>query len=362
MLYNGEIYNYELLKELTGQHPLDFTTSGDTEVLFQGVQADPEFLKKVDGMYAFCVFDEHQKKITISRDLFGQKPLFYGYDAEGSLVVSSEFRCILNFFDPEDLEINENAFQGYLKFGASIAPQTFYKNLYQLLPGETREFSWSPRDQAFSSASSTKLEWQTSATRIKVRLPDLISDRMQSCFVSDTPIAVLASGGVDSSALLQAIPDIQTEQTIAIHLKTKEDPAAFEIVKDMLPRNLPLVIVEYGEQGETDNRKHALSLITRFGEPFSDSSYLYSAELYAAIPQKYKTIIGGDGADEIFRGYKPAPYVFLAAAVTGIVPVAIRRLVLSRIRRNTNIRLLLGVLFGSIESLEKLLLALALWK
>ena len=124
----------------------------------------------------------------------------------------------------------------------------------------------------------------------------------------------------------------------------------------MQTQELPLEIID---SGAVVNLKHAEVievLLKRFGEPFSDSSYLYSEELYSAVPKEYKVLIGGDGADEVFHGYKPVTFIFVACIITKVLPKFIRRFLLKNYQKYHKTGVILRSLLGCKDSLEKLIM------
>ena len=135
LLYNGEIYNFKSLKKsLAEKYKCTFITEGDTEVLFNGLKKEGiEFINKIDGMFSFCYINRKGEDF-LARDKFGQKPLFYGFKDE-ALVVGSELVPLTNFLK-QFLTINIESAKEYLKYGSSIAPLTFYNEIYQVMPSE----------------------------------------------------------------------------------------------------------------------------------------------------------------------------------------------------------------------------------
>jgi len=325
---------------------------GDTEVLFNGLKyKGEEFLKEIDGMFALC-FISNNGDILLARDKFGQKPLFYYLDQEKNLVFGSELGSIIKFLGKGSLEVNEDAFSCYFQYGASIAPDTFFKGLMQVVPGEFVRLN-------SQLTNATKENWSEMPLKkcAKISIKTALINRLTACYVSDTPIALLSSGGIDSSALVKTARYVPSSvSTLAVHLNTQDDNKGLTIAKKMETPRLPLMVINSGAISNKNNDDRIGILLDRFGEPYSDTSYFYSEELYSAIPKKYKVIIGGDGADEVFRGYKPATLFFVSSIVSSLIPVTLRKRWIPKSKPLGRFGLILRILVGCKESMEELLM------
>ena len=353
LLYNGEIYNYQKLKKyLVTEYESAFLTEGDTEVLFEGLKNEGiDFLQKIDGMFSLC-FVTPKRDVILARDQFGQKPLFYGFGKHNKIILGSELNPLVKFVKKPSLSKNHEAFNKYFQFGASIAPLTFYNEIKQVCAGEAIIIG-------SSGKKVKKVIWHDPSKRSlpSVSIEKALTKRLRACFVTDTPVAVLSSGGVDSSALIKAASALEINQpTIAVHMKTKEDQRGTSIAERIQTPSLPLVTID-NMVGREDKKNDGIEfLLNRFGEPFADTSYFYSDELYSFIPEEYKVVIGGDGADEVFFGYKPAPYFFLSSIITKIVPLKIKQVLIPYSKRFGRVGFLCAVLMGCKESAEKILM------
>lgn len=353
LLFNGEIYNYKKLKQdLVTEFGCHFETMGDTEVLFNGLKhKGAEFLSDIDGMFALC-FISSEGEILLARDRYGQKPLFYNVDNSNNLVFGSEQSSIIKFLGIESLEVNEASFNSYFQYGASIAPNTFFKGLMQVIPGEFVKFN-----SQISKASTKNWSEMILNEDSKISVKEAIANRLKACYVSDSPIALLSSGGIDSSALVKTASCVTSSvPTLAFHLRTTEDQEGLKISKKLETPDLPLMVANSGSISNKDTSDLIDLLLKRFGEPFSDTSYFYSEELYSSIPEKYKVIIGGDGADEVFKGYKPAPLFFVSSVISRIIPVNIRSYFIMKSKSSNKFGLIFRILLGCQESMERLLM------
>lgn len=350
LLYNGEIYNFRSLRKyLANKYKYTFNTEGDTEVLFYGLKEEGiRFIERIDGMFSFCYVDK-ESKVFLARDEFGQKPLFYGFK-DKVFVTGSELIPLVQIFKKDFLTINIRSAKIYLKYGATIAPSTIYNEIFQVSPGESIEIDLSNKEIHKHNFH------KTGDINKKVSIKDALQKRVNSCLVADTPIAFLSSGGIDSSALITTMRSIKSNQPkIAIHLKTYEDKKGMDIAKKLEANDLSLQIVDVRNKIK-DEHEDIKMLIERFGEPFADTSYFYSEDLYSSIPDKYKVVIGGDGADEIFFGYRPKLYIYLSSKISLVVPAAIRSGIISILKRFGRFGLYASMTLGCRKSLEKVLM------
>lgn len=351
LLYNGEIYNFKYLKKLLKKKfNHNFKTEGDTEVLFYGLKFEGKnFLKRIDGMFAFCFISEN-KHALLARDNFGQKPLFYSLKNK-DFIAGSELIPILNMFTKDNLSINKFVIRQYLQFGASIAPNTFYNEINQVLPGEVISINL-----LNYKITKDKINLFKKNTLINQNLKSALSERVNTCLVSDVPIALLSSGGIDSSALIKVMKSVKSKNHLkAFHLSTNEDKEGLKIAKKLVSKKLPLKIVTNKKKFVNKNEIKNI-LLNRFGEPFADTSYIYSEKLYSSIPKKYKVIIGGDGADEVFFGYKPKTYLYLSSIISKIFSNKINRKLISFFNNFGKFGFYISILFGCKKSIEKVLM------
>lgn len=134
LVFNGEIYNYQALREELIQRNHIFRSSSDSEVLLHGYEEyGAGLLGKIRGMFSFAIWDEEREELFAARDFFGIKPFYYTV-AENALVFASEIKSILEY-PGYRRQVNEEALEQYLAFQYSVLPETFFRGIYQLLPG-----------------------------------------------------------------------------------------------------------------------------------------------------------------------------------------------------------------------------------
>lgn len=300
VVLNGEIYNYiELRNELKNKGHV-FRTETDTEVLVhlyeeEGVAG----IKKLNGMFAFALYDQVKQAMWIARDRLGIKPLFFTHQPD-QFIFSSDLSSIISAIKIKN--INEKAFLSYLSFGYVSGESSIYRDVNKLLPGH-----WLWIDNSGVTLSKywglTQFQtWDGNLREAKNQLNDLLDDAMRMQLRSDVPVGISLSGGIDSSAILALSSKHHsslTAFTIDFIGKSSSDTYfAREIAKKYAVRHVEIPI-QSGDVSTTINQ-----LIPFLDEPISDSAIL-SSFLVAKCAREHgvKVLLNGAGGDEIFGGY-----------------------------------------------------------
>ena len=303
--FNGEIYNYLELKKDLKEDGINFLTKSDTEVLIQGFDIyGLDFLKKIDGPFAFGHYDKTKKNITLARDIFGEKPLFYYYDSTDFLF-SSSYEAVVSFLDNKLLDCNflKDFFDsGYSK------KNTLYKNIHKVNPGEAIEFNFHNK---ISIKKSVKNEFNFNAKNLSFDISHfekLFIESLERRLIADVPIALLLSGGIDSSYIATIA---KQELNYDFNCITIDDGMGSE--KDIenakkLTRklNIPHHIINKDDfvPNEINNT------LTNLDEIISDPAYYLQSKLISNVPNNIKVLISGDGSDEIFLSYSNYKKIF----------------------------------------------------
>ena len=205
LIYNGEIYNYlEIKNELIGLG-YKFKTNSDTEVLIQAYKKwGTECVKKFDGMWSFCIYDQKNNKIVISRDFFGEKPLFIYFD-NLNLIFGSEIKYLL-FFDNKLNNLNYKKIENFLLNGYKSLfknEETFFKNINFVKPGEILELDLSNFQLSKKKYFPfKKIEISSEEKIYSNQIKDIFIEDYKKRLRSDVPISFCLSGGIDSSSLV----------------------------------------------------------------------------------------------------------------------------------------------------------------
>lgn len=303
LVFNGEIYNYKSLKK--DLHDVRWQTNSDTEVLFQMLSRNGlSSLDQLNGMFAFAYWDESNEQLHIAQDELGKKPLYYT-NRDGIFAFSSEIKGLLElpWVHPE---IDKTSFYHFLTFNQVAPPATMFKGIKKLAPGEVIVVGKSgvQRQYRYSSNPLKSFPYQSEkdwADAIHSQLERSVEARM----VSDVPVGAFLSGGVDSSAVVAKMSKF-TDKTISTFT------IGFEGQPDYDERKFAeQVAKQYGTNhhekvvspGEVEALMGKIAYI--FDDPMADTTgipiYFLSQK---AREENIKVILTGDGADEMFCGYR----------------------------------------------------------
>jgi asparagine synthase (glutamine-hydrolysing) len=299
---NGEIYNYkELTAELKGRGHR-FYTNSDTEVLLHLYEDFGEdFMHKLRGMFAFAIWDKRDSKLFLARDRLGIKPLYYIYK-DNKFMFASEMRALL-----EDKsisrELDPEALDYYLSFLYIPAPLSVIKSIKKLLPGH----SLSLKNGSLDIRRYWRLDFLTQHTRsdssLRESMFDVLTETMKTHLVSDVPLGVFLSGGIDSSLIvaLLAKAGIQGIKTFSIGYEDKY--SSYDELK-----YARLVSGRFGTQHEEfvlrpDIKDALTKVINYLDEPLADSSAILNYLISKEASNFVKVALSGVGGDELFGGY-----------------------------------------------------------
>ena len=299
VVQNGEIYNYRELRAGLEARGHTFRTHSDTEVLVHLYEErGPRFVSLLRGMFAVALWDTRQRRLLLARDRFGIKPLYYRVGS-GGLAFASELKAM----PPGEIDLD--ALEAFLAFNAVPAPFTIYRDVRKLPAGHTllvqpdgsMELEQFARAGANPSAAPRTENRATLAEELRARLRDSVRAHL----VSDVPVGVLLSGGIDSSALT-ALASAEGEGEVKSFSIGFEERSFDEIE---LAR---LVAKRYG----TDHHELVLKpdaaallpeIVDAFDEPFADSAVLPTYLVSRLAAEHVKVVLSGEGGDELFGGY-----------------------------------------------------------
>jgi asparagine synthase (glutamine-hydrolysing) len=296
IVFNGEIYNFrDLRAELTNLRPdYPWRTTGDTEVLLLAYdvwgEKCPEHL---NGMFAFAVWDEREKSLFLARDRMGQKPL-YICDSDDVVAFASEISA-LRQLPWVDWRPAERGLLEYLRYGCT---DWFHEGCDQELPGWTRTYSATKRPHRTRYFHPEAASAERSATA-SADVRSLVVRAVSRQLVSDVPVGVFLSGGVDSSVIAAAARQHGPVQTFSIGFddaRYDETSYAAQVARHLGTKHHVFHV-------RPDAAEDLPKLARAFGEPFADSSALPTHYLARETRQHVKVALSGDGGDELFGGY-----------------------------------------------------------
>ena len=300
IIFNGEIYNHQ---EIRQQLNITGKTSSDTETLLLLYRKfGVDMLQYLDGMFAFALYDRVEKNLFIARDRAGKKPLYYYKDNE-KIVFASELNCLKALL-PLQME-NDNLFH-YLRLGSFYKQVTPYKNVLELNAGsylsidsatmDIKEIRWWNINQFYQSKN--KDGFQNSLQKVDELLHTAVKRRVES---SDLEVGSFLSGGIDSG-LVTAIASKYNQQiktfTVSFDGAYNEAPLARLVANQYGTHHTEIPI-------SFDNLKFDIEkILCNYGEPFFDSSAIPSYYVSKEAKKHLTVILNGDGADELFGGYR----------------------------------------------------------
>jgi asparagine synthase (glutamine-hydrolysing) len=321
IVFNGEIYNFHELRNDLISLGYSFSTTGDTEVLLKGYKEwGAALVGKLNGMFAFAIYDSTSRKVFCSRDRLGVKPFYYSW-SDGQFEVCSQLRPISH-----NKQINEEAISMYLDCGYIPSPYSIYQNVYKLPPGNNLEIDLTEQKYEIKEYWNLKKVKDTdlSYEEAKEKVHDLLKEAVKIRLQSDVPFGTFLSGGIDS-ALVSSIA-AKISKTPIRTFSIGFDDAQYDESK--AAANYAKIIGS--EHTETickpsDVLEMIPKLIAVYDEPFGDSSALPSLLLNKVTKQSVTMALSGDGGDESFFGYNHFRLVPYASKVT-LVPRLLRKL------------------------------------
>ena len=298
VVQNGEIYNYRELRHELERVGHRFSTSGDTEVLVHLYEEHGErFAERLRGMFAVALWDSERNRLVLARDRFGIKPLYYR-EARDELAFASELRAL-----PRG-EIDLDALEAFLSFNSVPGPLTIFRDVQKLQPGHV--LTWeNGRSELIQYARpapvrASEVRGEEEAELVE-ELRARLRDSVRAHLVSDVPVGVLLSGGIDSSMLAALAAEEASEPLRTFSIGFEE--RSFDELADAR-----LVAERYGTQHrELVLRPDAALLLPAlaeaFDEPFADSSALPTYLVSQLAAEDVKVALSGEGGDELFGGY-----------------------------------------------------------
>ena len=301
-VFNGEIYNY---REVAAELGIEMRTTSDTEVVVEAFeQLGPQFVERLNGMFAIAICEIATQRIWLFRDRMGIKPLFYCiYD--GNLVFASELKAIeqTDIFR-RNKSLNSRAVGLFLQLGYIPAPDTIYKGVLKFPQGHYAVFDgqnltltryWNLPD---SITDQPLADFATAKNRLK----ELIESSVKYRLMADVPYGTLLSGGIDSSLVTAVARHLCGTRTNTFSIGFKDsqhDESKYsEQVARQLDTNHHLMMMT-----EQDAMERVADMFYFYDEPYADSSALPTMLVSQVAAQHVKMVLTGDGGDELFLGY-----------------------------------------------------------
>lgn len=309
IVYNGEIYGYQKLRQQLEKKGHQFSSTSDTEVILNAyLEYGEKFVTKIDGMFAIAIYDKREGRsgtVRLYRDRLGIKPLYYYYDGR-NFGFSSELKGIVNMCSDISLQIDNTAVYDYLNYIYIPEPKTMYQNTYKLQPAHRLVFDVYSQ-KVVKNGAYWKLEIngtrgaQRKQEDLICEVRELVKQSVKEQMAADVPVGVFLSGGVDSSIITyesnQINPQIESFSIGFNEASYNELDFARKLADRYQIRWNEKIFNRDIFHENFDNLKRW------YDEPFADTSAFPTYLVSRAARDKVVVVLTGDGSDEVFGGY-----------------------------------------------------------
>jgi len=306
LVFNGEIYNFKDIRSELKKLKHNFNSNSDTEVILKGYQeyGIKGLLQRLEGMFAFALYDRSIDEVFIARDKFGEKPLYYIEKDEG-LYFASELKALESQFNPK--AIDKKGLNFFLSLSYIPAPHTIYQEVKKLpaahyihyQKGQAIRFHRYYDLQESIADQPVQTDFKAACETLRTQLKASVEKRM----VSDVPLGAFLSGGIDSSIIAALMAEISDTpiNTFSIGFKEKsyDESERAQIVADKIKSNHTVHFLDYKDVVSIVD-----DIVLHYDEPFGDSSALPSYYVAKLAREKVTVALTGDCADELFGGYE----------------------------------------------------------
>lgn len=297
IVYNGEIYNFKELRTELTKFGYKFFSQTDTEVVLTAyLHYGSDCVKHFDGMFAFGIWDENKQQLFLARDRFGVKPLYYFYNHD-RLVFASEIQSLGAL-----QQINHKAVARFIYQNYFYGTETIWQNVFKLSAASTAVYQLANHNLVINKYWQAKFsdQYQDLASA-KIRLAEILSASVKQSLVSDVPVGVFLSSGIDSS-LIAALTKKHLGQvdtfTVAFDFNSYDESKAATKIAKILGTHHQVISLDQKEVVAK-----VPEILENFSEPFGDSSAIPTYFLSKFVSSRVKVCLSGDGADELFAGY-----------------------------------------------------------
>lgn len=344
VVFNGEIYNCVELREQLVALGYQFTTDhSDTEVLVHGyAQWGTALFAKLNGMFAIALWDRERRSLVLARDRTGEKPLYFARLPGGGYAVGSEIKALLRHPEVER-ELDPVALEQYLSFDFVIGPRTMLRGVEKLLAGHYAVISSGRMVvEPFWRMDFERRQWNEDDA--VARLDELLRRSVRLRLLSDVPLGLFLSGGLDSTTIAYYMREAgSTVRSFSIGFEEHgfDETRYAQLVADHLGTEHHMEVLS--EDRVRDLLPHVTDILD---EPMGDPAVLPTYLLSQFTRRHVKVALGGDGSDELLMGYRTYP-ILKASRLVDVLPLGVRRSageLMSRLpsRRATNIGAFVG--------------------
>ena len=302
IVFNGEIYNYQELRNALKQKGCYFKTKSDTEVIMEAYRIyKDECVRCFNGMFAFAIWDNDEKKLFASRDRLGQKPFYYSVSESGTFFFASEVKAMIAAGSQNPV-LDYQSMDAYLSFGYIPPDRCIYKNINTLLPGHVLYFTKGrTRINKYWEIQFNGNNDLISETEAIENLHVLLDRSVKYRLIADVPVGAFLSGGKDSSTIVH----YAQKKT---HIPLRTFSVGFGSIINELPIAGEVALQEHSDHHEINlGDIHVADLLLKmadiYDEPIGDSSCIPTYLVSEFASRDVKVALSGDGGDELFGGY-----------------------------------------------------------
>ena len=320
VIFNGEIYNFMEIKAVLEEKGHTFKTTSDTEVLVHLYEEKGlEMFNELNGIFAFAILDKKRKRVVLARDHFGVKPLFY-YKDNGKLIFGSEAKAIL--VHPEvPRQRNDHATHLLTNLRYVQSDQTLFKDIHHVPPGSylLHENGKSKVSRYYDFNSAVQdISFEDAKDGIRTRLKEAVRRQL----ISDVPIGVYLSGGIDSSSLVAMMSELGVDDIRTFTLGFNEPTDEFDsakIIADQFSTNHQTLSLDL------DPMKHFPNVIWHSEVP--KINLLQGHMMSQFVSKHVKVVLGGLGGDELFAGYDIHGIFHSLRSLSGTIPKTVEKMI-----------------------------------
>ncbi len=327
IVFNGEIYNFLDIRKELEKEGVRFNSNSDTEVILYAYERWGErCIEKLNGMFAFCIYDTKKNILFLARDRIGIKPLYY-YHKDGKFIFASEIKAIIEADIKRD--INKNSLNTFMTYRSTRYEETIFENILRIPPSHyiiydlknnklTKNRYWDVKENIIDKPESY----------FKKKVIDMLEDSVRKRLISDVPLGAYLSGGIDSSAIVSMMSKIKKEdgenrkiKTFSVAFEHGEKGNELDQARE-LSRKLDCDHTEF--MIKPDIIKILPKLMWHYDEPFADPAAIPVYELSKKAKKKVTVVLTGDGGDEIFAGYDHYKFMMMRDKMK-IIPSPLRK-------------------------------------
>jgi len=331
VVFNGEIYNHRDLRQSLLKAGHRFASDSDTECIIHAYeQFGIDCARELDGMFAFVIYDSNRGRLFGARDRMGKKPLYYRVSSQGPIPFSFSSEIKAFWYHPllrPQRKISMKGLVSYLLNDYVVSPLTMFEDVFQLLPGTTFTFNLDHESKdplqlskyweiGFSKSVDHGIDEADAGEKIL----DLLEKAIDRRLMSDVPLGLFLSGGIDSSAILALLRQLRPKDPIQTFSIGFDDPSFDE------SGYAERVAKYYGTRHHTrrftafDMLDRISGIVENLDQPFADPSILPVSMLCEFARDHITVALGGDGGDELFAGYDPFKALGMARVYDDWIP------------------------------------------